>query len=202
MRVPALFLVILTVALFSAGCAGGPEDSDARLSEACDRQREEVAEEESGTPTAKSTEERLEETTLVECAGQATKVVDADGEVDAEDDTANDKAEGETSEGEDEDKNQGEPETGGAAAGDAPATTPVKLDPAARSLFAESCGSCHALSDAETTGALGPNLDETEMDAAAVEQQIIEGGGAMPPGLLEGEEATAVAEYVAAAAAA
>ncbi len=188
MRVPGLFLVLLTVALFSAGCMGGPQDSDARLAEACDRQREEIAEEESGTPTAKSTEERLDEVTLIECAGQATKVVAA-GE-------AADKAEGDAAAG-DKPAEGEEP-----AANEQPATTPVKLDPAARSLFAESCGSCHALSDAETTGALGPDLDESELDAAAIEAQIENGGGAMPPGLLKGDDASKVAEYVAGAAAA
>ena len=97
----------------------------------------------------------------------------------------------------------GEEPAGEAPAGEEPAgEAPAELDPAARTLFAESCGSCHALADAETTGAVGPGLDDTAMDAAAIEQQIINGGGAMPAGLLEGEEATAVAEYVAGAAAA
>jgi cytochrome c551 len=193
MRVPALFLVILTVALFSAGCMGGPQDSDARLSEACDRQREEVAEEESGTPTAKSTDERLDETTLIECAGQATKVVDADaGSKDAGSDEA----------AADDEAAAGDETADDETAGDEAATTPVKLDPAARALFAETCGSCHALSDAETSGAVGPDLDETDFDAEAVAEQIKNGGGAMPPGLLDGDEATSVAEYVAGAAAA
>ncbi|MCW2920726.1 MAG: cytochrome c class [Thermoleophilia bacterium] len=203
MRIPALFLVLLTVALFSAGCMGGPQDSDARLAEACDRQREEVAEEESGTPTAKSTDDRLDEITLVECAGQKTKVVAADAEdEDKADDTGSEKAEGDTSEST-EDAGGDEADGGDTAAGgDEAATTPVKLDPEARSLFAETCGGCHTLSDAETSGAVGPNLDETEMDAAAIEQQIIKGGGGMPPMLLEGEDATNVAEYVAGAASA
>jgi cytochrome c551 len=193
MRVPALFLVLITVALFTAGCMGGPKDSDESLAAACERQLEEIAEaeDESGTPTAKSTEERLAATTLVECAGQKTKVVAADAEAEG----------GETpAEGE---EPAGEEPAGEAPAGEEPAgEAPAELDPAARTLFAESCGSCHALADAETTGAVGPGLDDTAMDAAAIEQQIINGGGAMPAGLLEGEEATAVAEYVAGAAAA
>lgn len=179
MRVPALLLVLLATAFIASGCMGGPKDSDKRLAEACDRQLKEIAEaeDESATPTAKSTEERLSETTLVECAGQETKVVAADAE-------GEQAADGEA------------PAEGEAPAGEAPA----ELNADARELFAKTCGACHTLSDAETTGAGGPNLDETTMDAAEVEAQIINGGGAMPPGLLEGDEAKAVGEYVAAAA--
>ena len=71
---------------------------------------------------------------------------------------------------------------------------------AARDTFAASCGGCHALSDAGTNGAVGPNLDSTKMDADQIEQQILNGGGAMPPGLLQGDDAAAVAQYVAGAA--
>ncbi len=199
MRVPALLLVLVAIAMLAAGCAGGPSDGDQRLEEACERQIEEIAEEEGGTPTAKSTEERLEETTLVECAGQATKVVAADAEVSGE--------EGEDSDGGAENAGDEENADGEEAApadnstdGDAPTT--VELDPEARSLFAETCGSCHTLSDAETSGAVGPLLDETELDSTGVAEVIENGRGAMPAGLLQGADAEAVAEYVAAAAAA
>lgn len=198
MRVPALLLVVISAALLSAGCMGGPKDSEVRLAEACERQLEEIAEaeDESGTPTAKSTEENLADITLVECAGQKTKVVAADAEGD-----------GAAAEGEDADaEGEGEAPADGEepAAGEEPAEggAPAELDPAARTLFAETCGSCHTLSDAETSGAVGPNLDETELAAADIEQTILEGRGAMPAGLLEGEEATSVATYVAGAAAA
>lgn len=70
----------------------------------------------------------------------------------------------------------------------------------ARSLFSNTCGGCHQLSDAGTSGTVGPNLDDTSMDAAQVAQKIEEGGGGMPPNLLEGEERDQVAEYVASAA--
>lgn len=194
MRIPALLLVLVTVALFTAGCMGGPEDSDARLAEACERQLKEIAEaeDESGTPTAKSTEERLDDITLVECSGQATKVVaaEAEGKGDAPAEGEGEGAEGEGAEGEAPAEGEGEGEA------------PAELDPAARTLFAETCGSCHTLSDAETTGAVGPNLDETTLDAAGIEKMILEGRGAMPPGLLDGEDATSVATYVEGAAAA
>lgn len=76
-----------------------------------------------------------------------------------------------------------------------------KLDAAARTLFTDSCGSCHVLADAGTTGTVGPNLDDLPLDASRVAQQIVTGGGAMPGKLLEGDEAEAVAAYVAATAA-
>ena len=73
-------------------------------------------------------------------------------------------------------------------------------DDGGKSLFVETCGGCHTLADAGTTGAVGPNLDDAKSDEAKVAGMIASGGGAMPPGLLEGEEADAVAAYVAGAA--
>jgi cytochrome c551 len=69
-----------------------------------------------------------------------------------------------------------------------------------KSIFAETCGGCHTLSDAGTKGAVGPNLDDAKPDEDLVKTMIDNGGGAMPPGLLEGEERDAVAAYVAGAA--
>ena len=69
-----------------------------------------------------------------------------------------------------------------------------------KSLFVETCGGCHTLADAGTTGAVGPNLDDAKPDEAKVAGMIASGGGAMPPGLLDGDEADAVAAYVAGAA--
>ena len=69
-----------------------------------------------------------------------------------------------------------------------------------KSIFAETCGGCHTLADADATGAVGPNLDDTKPDADFVKTMIDNGGGAMPAGLLEGEERDAVADYVAGAA--
>jgi mono/diheme cytochrome c family protein len=67
----------------------------------------------------------------------------------------------------------------------------------AKGLFTTSCGGCHALSDAGTNGAAGPGLDNTKLSAAEIESQIINGMGAMPGGLLTGDDATLVANYVA-----
>jgi mono/diheme cytochrome c family protein len=66
-------------------------------------------------------------------------------------------------------------------------------------LFVSSCGSCHTLSAAGTTGTTGPDLDTLAPDEAQVLAAIENGGtgsGAMPAGLLEGAEAEDVAAYV------
>lgn len=72
-----------------------------------------------------------------------------------------------------------------------------------RDLFVASCGSCHVLSDADTAGTAGPDLDSMAPDEALVKQAIASGGtgsGMMPPGLLTGADAEAVSKYVASAA--
>lgn len=196
MRVSARssLLLLLIAAAFIAGC-GGPDDPDARMAEACDRQIEEVEAEasEGNTPTAESTEERLSKITLVECAGQDIAVAAGDA---AEDESEADE-EGDTDTTSEEDAAEEE----APAEGDEADAAPAELDPAARSLFASTCGSCHTLSDADTSGAVGPVLDDTELDADGVADVIENGRGAMPAGLLEGEDAASVAEYVAGAAA-
>lgn len=69
-----------------------------------------------------------------------------------------------------------------------------------KSLFNASCAGCHTLADAGATGAVGPSLDGLGWTAAKIEAQIENGSGAMPPGLATGEDATTIAEYVAAVA--
>ena len=66
-------------------------------------------------------------------------------------------------------------------------------------LFTDNCGSCHTLSAAGTSGSVGPNLDDTSLDAAAIESIVRDGSGSMPAfgGELSDAEITAVAEYVA-----
>lgn len=99
--------------------------------------------------------------------------------------------------------NRGEDEGGGTGA-EATATEAPKeeTEPAAgpgKDLFVASCGSCHTLSAAETSGTAGPDLDALGPDDAQVLAAIENGGagsGAMPSGLLEGEEAQQVAEFV------
>ena len=78
-------------------------------------------------------------------------------------------------------------------------TTGETTSAAGREVFVANCGSCHALCDAGTSGAIGPALDRVGLDAAAVETQVRNGGGGMPAfeGQLSDEEITAVSAYVA-----
>lgn len=75
-------------------------------------------------------------------------------------------------------------------------------DSAARELFASqtspSCGSCHTLADAGTTGTVGPNLDQVRPDAGTVERALQTGPGIMPEftDQLDDEQVEQLAEYV------
>lgn len=72
---------------------------------------------------------------------------------------------------------------------------------AGKSSFTSTCGGCHALKDAGTSGAVGPDLDSlAPLTVETVAKQIANGGGAMPAKLLEGQDAANVAAYVASAA--
>jgi mono/diheme cytochrome c family protein len=42
------------------------------------------------------------------------------------------------------------------------------------------CGGCHVLADANSSGSVGPNLDEAKPDAALVVDRVTNGQGAMP----------------------
>ena len=84
---------------------------------------------------------------------------------------------------------------GGAASGDEGAASDGEA------VFTDSCGSCHALSAAGTSGSIGPNLDDTSLDASAIEGIVTDGTGSMPAfgDTLSAEEIAAVAEFVAGA---
>ena len=69
-----------------------------------------------------------------------------------------------------------------------------------KQVFANTCGGCHTLAAADTSGKVGPNLDELKPDAARVVRAIETGPSQMPENLLEGAQAQAVADYVAASA--
>jgi mono/diheme cytochrome c family protein len=91
---------------------------------------------------------------------------------------------------------------------DQQAEEPAAEPPAAatgpgKELFTQSCGSCHTLADAGTSGTVGPSLDVLEPEASTVETAIHVGGagtGAMPANLYSGKQAEQVASYVAAVA--
>jgi mono/diheme cytochrome c family protein len=60
------------------------------------------------------------------------------------------------------------------------------------------CGSCHTLEAAGSSGSIGPNLDESQPDAALVEDRVRNGAGAMPAfeGQLTDEQIADVTAYV------
>ena len=60
------------------------------------------------------------------------------------------------------------------------------------------CGNCHVLEAAGSSGSVGPNLDESDLDYEGAVQQIRTGGGGMPPyeGQLSDEEIANVAAFV------
>jgi mono/diheme cytochrome c family protein len=88
-----------------------------------------------------------------------------------------------------------------------PASSSVDLAKG-KQLFTATCGSCHALSDAGTTGKIGPDLDSAYVGdrligmkdssfEALVRQQIDLADPPMPRHLLKGQDADDVAAYVA-----
>jgi mono/diheme cytochrome c family protein len=98
------------------------------------------------------------------------------------------------------------------------ANVPSNLEPA-KALFQNSCGTCHTLYAGETDGNFGPDLDELLAPAGPPEGSSAEGTiestetrvlkaiekgvdgstvpGRMPPGILNGEQAEEVSEFVA-----
>jgi mono/diheme cytochrome c family protein len=78
---------------------------------------------------------------------------------------------------------------------------PTPKEELGKQLFIQSCKSCHTLEAVQAHGVIGPNLDQLGgLDKQRVLNAIKRGGtgsGRMPPGLLEGEDADAVATYVA-----
>jgi mono/diheme cytochrome c family protein len=72
-----------------------------------------------------------------------------------------------------------------------------------RELFGQRCRNCHTLKAANATAKVGPTLDEPPRNKAlvldAIENGRAAGNGNMPAAVYEGEEAEAVAEFVAVA---
>lgn len=71
-----------------------------------------------------------------------------------------------------------------------------------KSIFAATCGSCHMLSDAGTSGTVGPNLDSSKPSKELVVDRVTNGQGAMPAfkDSLDEAQIQAVADYVSGAA--
>lgn len=82
----------------------------------------------------------------------------------------------------------------------APAEEPSGGDPVAgKTIFAENgCANCHTLADADASGNIGPNLDESQPSLELVIDRVTNGAGSMPSfGDLLGEQGVAdVAAYV------
>jgi len=72
-----------------------------------------------------------------------------------------------------------------------------------RELFGQRCRNCHTLKAANASAKVGPTLDEPARNKAlvldAIEKGRANGNGNMPASVFEGEEAEAVAEFVAVA---
>jgi outer membrane protein assembly factor BamB len=85
--------------------------------------------------------------------------------------------------------------TGTTAAG----TTTAGSAANGEAIFTASCGSCHTLNAAGTSGTVGPNLDDLKPNEATVDRQVRNGGGGMPAfeGRLSDAQITAVSRYVA-----
>jgi cytochrome c553 len=82
-------------------------------------------------------------------------------------------------------------------------TAAVEGDPAAgKAIFVTNCGGCHTLSDAGTSGSVGPNLDDAQPDEALVVDRVTNGQGVMPPfaDVLTEQQIADVAAYVSTAA--
>jgi len=70
---------------------------------------------------------------------------------------------------------------------------------AGESVFASAgCGGCHTLAAAESTGNVGPNLDDAKPDHALVVDRVTNGQGVMPSfaGQLDEQQIQDVAAYV------
>jgi mono/diheme cytochrome c family protein len=82
---------------------------------------------------------------------------------------------------------------------DAEEAPPAGDAAAGEAVFAENgCGDCHTLEAAGASGTIGPNLDESQPDAALVEERVRDGAGAMPAfeGRLSDQQIADVTAYV------
>jgi mono/diheme cytochrome c family protein len=75
---------------------------------------------------------------------------------------------------------------------------------AGREVFAKYCATCHTLRASNAVGRVGPNLDNLRPNKALILDAIAkgraQGNGQMPVGLVNGEDAQNVANYVSAVA--
>ncbi|MBD0328925.1 MAG: cytochrome c [Thermoleophilia bacterium] len=69
---------------------------------------------------------------------------------------------------------------------------------AGRGVFDANCATCHTLEEAEATGSVGPNLDESQPEYEMIVETVTNGRGNMPPfeGQLSEEEIQNVSAFV------
>ena len=83
---------------------------------------------------------------------------------------------------------------------EAPAGADLEGDPkAGEQIYADSgCGDCHTFEAAASSGTVGPNLDESDVDFGRAVEQIANGGGGMPAykDQLEEQQIADVAAFV------
>ena len=80
-----------------------------------------------------------------------------------------------------------------------PAEEPAGDAAAGEAVYASAgCGGCHTMEAAGSSGNVGPNLDDSQPDAALVEERVRNGAGAMPAfeGELSDEQIDDVTAYV------
>jgi cytochrome c6 len=84
------------------------------------------------------------------------------------------------------------------AAGKSPYAAPAAASDG-KTLFVSNCGSCHTLSQAGTSGQVGPKLDGLGVDTLTVTAAMKAGPGVMPSFSLPPADTQAIAKFVAAA---
>ena len=67
---------------------------------------------------------------------------------------------------------------------------------AGQTFFAATCTTCH-LGDGTQAGGIGPQLSGMDLTEERIRDQVVNGGGAMPPGLASGTDLDNVVAYVA-----
>lgn len=77
----------------------------------------------------------------------------------------------------------------------APESTPAGNALVGKSIFDRTCGGCH-MQAGTADGGVGPKLKEMGLTKASITNQIEDGGGAMPGGLLSGRDLQDVVAYI------
>ncbi|MDP4169322.1 MAG: cytochrome c [Bacillota bacterium] len=86
---------------------------------------------------------------------------------------------------------------GGSNTGSNTGTKDTASSGEAANIFSQHCASCHG---GNLEGGVGPKLADvgSRLTKAQIETRIKNGGGGMPPGLIQGAELTKVAEWLSA----